>query len=98
MCALLRSERAFIISYRSLERSIFPLPNFSIAMVNLLEEDVNTPISPSTSKLLVLTLLLGLVAEDDACCSSFTTLGITLPSVEVVGTLCHSSSTASVPR
>jgi hypothetical protein len=97
MCVLLRSERVFIISYRSLGRSIFPLPNFSIAMTNLLEEDVNTSISPSTSELLVLTLLLGLVAEDDACCSSFIALGIALSSVGVVGTLCHSSTT-SVPK
>jgi hypothetical protein len=81
MCALLRSERAFIISYRSLGRSIFLLPNFSIAMTNLLEEDVNTSINPSTSELLILTLLLGLVAEDDACYSSFIALGIALPSV-----------------
>jgi hypothetical protein len=50
-------------------------------MARLLEEDVNAPTSPSTLELLVLALLLGLVAEDDGCCSSFTGLGIVLPSV-----------------
>jgi hypothetical protein len=57
------------------------LTNLSIAVASLLEEDVNVPTSPSTSELLVLTLLLDLVAEDDECCSLFTGLGITLPSM-----------------
>jgi hypothetical protein len=78
MCALLKLGRVFIISYRSLGRSISLFANFSIAMASLLEEDVNVPTRPSISGLSVLALLFGLVAEDESCCSSVTILGIAL--------------------
>jgi hypothetical protein len=96
MCALLKSERVFIIPYRSLGRSIFPWANFFIAVTSLLDEDVNAPTSESTSKLLVLALLFGLVAEDGAGCSSLIVLEIALPSLEVVGTSWLSCSAHSI--
>jgi hypothetical protein len=78
MCTLLKPRRVFIISYRSLGRSISPFANLSIAVASLLEKDVNTRTRSSISRLSVLALLFGLVADDEPCCSSVTVLGISL--------------------